>query len=58
MTEQPKTWTVTPEEDPETGDVIITFPPDLLKSVGWKDGDNIKWIDNGNGSYTLQKATK
>lgn len=50
-----KTWTITLEEDPETGDSILTFPPDLLAEAGWKEGDNLKWIDRGDGSWLLEK---
>ena len=47
--------TVILEEDPETGDGILTFPPDLLEEAGWKEGDTLHWIDNHNGSYQLIK---
>jgi hypothetical protein len=50
-------WTSTLEEDPDTGDAVLIFPPDLLETVGWKEGDTIKWIDNNDGSWTLQKST-
>jgi len=49
------TWTLNVEEDHETGDSIITFPPDLLEQAGWKPGDSISWIDQGDGSYQLIK---
>jgi len=51
-------WTLTVEEDPETGDGIITFPPDLLETAGWKEGDTLKWIDLNNGSWQLEKIDK
>jgi hypothetical protein len=51
-------WTLTVEEDPETGDRIITFPPDLLETAGWKEGDTLKWIDLNNGSWQLEKIDK
>jgi hypothetical protein len=50
-----KSWTLDIEEDPNTGDSILTFPPDLLKDAGWKEGDCLQWIDNYDGSYTLVK---
>lgn len=49
-------WTLTVEEDPETGDAILQFPPDLLEAVGWKEGDSLEWSDNGDGSWSLKKA--
>ena len=48
-------WTLTVEEDEKTGDGILTFPPDLLESVGWKEGDTLVWKDNGNGTWSLEK---
>jgi hypothetical protein len=50
-------WTLTVEEDPETGDNILTFPEDLLESAGWKEGDCIEWIDCKDGSWQLKKKS-
>jgi len=50
-----KTWTITLEEDPETGELILPFPPDLLAESGWKEGDTLEWIDRGDGSWGLEK---
>jgi len=50
-----KTWTVTVEEDASTGDLILPLPEDLLKEQGWKEGDTLQWIDNQNGTWSLQK---
>ena len=46
-------WTVTVEEDPATGDLLLPFPPDLLSQMGWAEGTELFWIDNNNGSYTI-----
>jgi hypothetical protein len=51
------TWTLEVEEDPDTGDAILQFPPDLLEVAGWTEGDTINWKDNGDGSWTLEKVT-
>jgi hypothetical protein len=56
MTEKTKTnWTVTVEEDPETGDLMLPLPQDLLDIKGWKEGDTLTWKDEGNGSWSLTK---
>lgn len=55
MTTKMKSWTVTLEEDPETGDVILPFTNEMLEEVGWKEGDVLEWIDNKNGSWSLVK---
>ena len=48
-------WTLTVEEDPETGDAILQFPTDLLEQTGWKEGDTLEWTDRGDGSWSLEK---
>jgi hypothetical protein len=51
-----KSWTLTPEEDPaDPESLLLTFPPDLLESMGWKSGDTLEWKDNGDGSWSLTK---
>ena len=49
-------WTITVEEDPETGDLILPLPADMLVMQGWKEGDVLDWKDNGDGSWTLEKV--
>ena len=48
-------WSITVEEDPENGDLILPFTDEILSEVGWKTGDTIEWIDNKDGSWTLRK---
>lgn len=48
-------WTIPVEEDPVTGELLITFPPDAIRQTGWKNWDVLQWIDNKDGSYTLKK---
>lgn len=48
-------WILEVKEDPDTGDSILEFPPEVLEQTGWQEGDTINWIDNGNGSWTLTK---
>ena len=50
-----RTWTVTLEEDPKTGELILPFTNEMLNEVGWQEGDTIEWIDNNNGSWSLIK---
>jgi hypothetical protein len=51
-------WSITIEEDPETGDLILPLPQDLLDLQGWTEGDILEWIDNKNGSWSLVKSEK
>lgn len=52
-----KSWVLEIQEDPETGDAILEFPPELLESAGWKEGDTLVWEDMGNGSWSLSKKS-
>jgi hypothetical protein len=53
--ELPTRWIVTVEEDPETGELILPLPADMLTMQGWKEGDTLDWTDNGDGSWSLSK---
>jgi len=37
-------------------DYYVSFPDDLLKAAKLKEGDEVNWVDNGDGSYTLSKV--
>lgn len=51
-------WELTIEEDPETGNLILPLPKDLLEQQGWNEGDELEWIPNDDGSWILQKVSK
>ena len=44
--EKETTWIVTLEEDPETGDLVMPIPQELLKAQGWEIGDTLNWDFN------------
>lgn len=50
-----KSWTLTLEQDPETGDLVLPFTEEILKELNWKEGDVLEWIDNKDGSWGLVK---
>jgi len=47
-------YTIKLEED-KNGELILPLSDELLKEVGWKEGDTLQWKDNEDGSYTLSK---
>lgn len=49
-------WSVSVEEDPETGEAMIQLPQELLDLQGWGEGTVIEWIAQDDGSYIIQKA--
>ena len=50
-----QTWTVSVEEDPETGDLILPLPEDLLELQGWQTGDTLTWDQREDGAWQLSK---
>ena len=50
-----KSFTAHIEEDPETGELLLPFPPELLKDLGWVEGDTLTWTVKTNGSIILSK---
>lgn len=49
------TYTVTIEEDPVTGDLILPIPQELMDQVGWSVNDQLHWQQNADKSFTLTK---
>jgi hypothetical protein len=49
-------YTVYVEQDPESGELVLPFPEGLLDQMGWKIGDNIRWTENKDGTWSLTKA--
>jgi hypothetical protein len=43
------------EKDPETGDLILPIPTDLLSQMGWIEGTELFWIDNEDGTFSLKE---
>ena len=37
---------------------FITFPDDLLEAANLKPGDDVEWVDRGDGSFLLRKTTQ
>lgn len=48
-------YEVMTHEDPETGDMLIPLPPQLLSQLGWKEGDNIDFQIDENGKVIIKK---
>lgn len=43
------------QEDPVTGEPFIEFPQRLLEQLGWKEGDELRWVERPDGSWTIEK---
>jgi len=55
-----KKWVLPVEEckdvDTDKTDYFITFPNDLLEAAKLKEGDEVNWVDNGDGSFKIVKV--
>lgn len=36
-------WTVKVEQDPNTGELVLPLPADLLSQMGWIEGTDLFW---------------
>jgi len=55
--ETPKKKWVLPVEQVHDN-YYVSFPDDLLKSAKLKEGDEVNWTDNGDGSFSIRKVNK
>lgn len=45
-------------EDPDhPGEMLLDLGDELCEHLGWKPGDELDWIDNKDGTWTLRKKT-
>jgi hypothetical protein len=51
-------WQLPVEVDGPSGEYFVCFPDDLMEAANFEEGDQIEWIDNGDGSYTLRKLSQ
>ena len=51
-----KHWTVEIiEAEDDSEDLVLPLPEELLKEIGWTEGDVLEWIDNKDGTWELRK---
>ncbi|NDB59074.1 hypothetical protein EB001_11545 [bacterium] len=48
-------YTITLEENAD-GELIMPLSDEMMSELGWDVGTRIKWIDNFDGSWTMQKV--
>lgn len=52
-------WTVSVEEDPNTGELLLPLPSDLLEKMGWNEETKLWWnIDENNNVYITNKPSE
>ena len=51
-------YEVITHEDPDTGDLMLPIPQQLLDELGWREGDEIEFAIDEKGKYILKRANK
>ena len=49
------TFEVITQEDPETGDLILPLPPELLREMGWSEGTELDLDVDDQGRWVIRK---
>ena len=51
-------WILPVQQKIEEGidDYYVQFPDDLLETANLKEGDQVQWIDRGDGSFEMRKV--
>lgn len=51
-------WSVQVVADPDQpGELLLDLGQALCDELGWREGDQLVWKDNQDGSWTLTKTT-
>jgi hypothetical protein len=48
----------TKDYDTDEIEYFVVFPQDLLDAADLKEGDQVEWVDQGDGSFKIVKVTK
>ena len=49
------TYEVITQECPDTGDLLLPLPPELLREMGWREGDELDLDVDDQGRWVIQK---
>ena len=50
-------WTLPIVADSD-GELMVQFNDEIMEQLGLKTGDSIKWVDMGNGTWSIEKVDK
>ena len=48
-------WAIEVQENGETKELFLEFPPDALNQIGWDTGDTLVWEELDHGAWSLTK---
>ena len=49
------TYEVILQEDPETGELMLPIPPELMREMGWTEGDELDFNQDDRGRWVISK---
>ena len=49
-------YTLTVQEDKDTGELFIIFPEDVIENLGWTENDELTWTELPDGKWSLAKS--
>ena len=49
-------YEVITQTDPETGDILVSLPPELMATMEWNTGDNLVWALDKTGRLIVQRG--
>jgi hypothetical protein len=50
-------YEVITQSDPETGELILPIPPELMKEMGWTEGDELSFDLDDRGRWVISKKS-
>lgn len=51
------TYEVIIQEDPDTGEILLPIPPELMARMGWSEGDEFDFSQDADGHIVITKRT-
>ena len=51
-------WILTVQENGKDRELYVQFPESVINQMGWSEGDTLEWLDNGDGSWTIQQTNQ
>lgn len=42
-------------KEDDNGELYVEFPDDFMEQLDWNAGDVLQWINNQDGTWTLEK---
>ena len=51
-------WILTVQENGKDRELYVQFPEAVINQMGWSEGDTLEWLDNGDGSWTIQQTNQ